>query len=109
MVVAYSAAFKRQLKRLSHRYRRIRDDVQPLIDRLLAGETPGERVQIPDHVLYKVRLRNRDAARGTRGGYRVIYYLATGSDVLLVTIYSKSEQSDISPSEILQVIRVQEP
>ena len=32
--VSYSDAFKRQLKRLSRKYRRIRSDVQPIIDDL---------------------------------------------------------------------------
>jgi mRNA-degrading endonuclease RelE of RelBE toxin-antitoxin system len=105
MAVSYTDAFKRQLKRLSRRYPRIRDDLQPLIDRLAAGETPGDRIQGTGHVLYKVRVRNTSAARGKRGGYRVIYYLTTSTDVLLITIYSKAEQSDIDADDLLRIIR----
>jgi hypothetical protein len=47
---------------------------------------------------------NTDAQRGRRGGYRIIYYLHDGDDVLLVTIYSKTEQSDISDAEVAQII-----
>ncbi len=36
---------KRQLRRLSRKYRRIRSDVQPLIEQLEAGETPGDQIQ----------------------------------------------------------------
>jgi mRNA-degrading endonuclease RelE of RelBE toxin-antitoxin system len=68
ITVTYSAAFKRQLKRLSRRYRRIREDPQPLIDRLTAGETPGDRIEGMGYTLYKVRLRNTSAARGKSGG-----------------------------------------
>lgn len=57
MAVSYSDAFKCQLKRLSRRYRRIRDDIQPIIDRLETGETPGERIAGVGHILYKVRVR----------------------------------------------------
>jgi mRNA-degrading endonuclease RelE of RelBE toxin-antitoxin system len=88
MIIRYSDAFKGQLKRLSHRYRRIRSDLQPLLDRLSAGETPGDRIQVPNHVLYKVRVRNTDAARGKRGGYRIIYYVQAECEILLVAIYS---------------------
>jgi len=73
MQVGYTDAFKRQVKRLSRRYRRIRDDVQPLIDRLVSGETPGDRIQGLGHILYKVRVRNSDLPKGKSGGYRVVY------------------------------------
>jgi mRNA-degrading endonuclease RelE of RelBE toxin-antitoxin system len=54
--------------------------------------------------IYKVRIRNRDAARGKSGGYRVIYYLKTSSAVILITIYSKTEQSDITSVKIKQIL-----
>jgi mRNA-degrading endonuclease RelE of RelBE toxin-antitoxin system len=104
MVVSYSEAFKQQIRRLGQRYRRIRSDVEPLLNRLEAGETPGDRMQYPDHVLYKVRVKNTDALRGKSGGYRVIYYQRTSTDLLLVAIYSKSEQSDIARHEVLRII-----
>lgn len=55
-------------------------------------------------MLYKVRVKNADAGRGKRGGFRMIYYLHAADDVLLVTIYSKSEQGDISVSELKRII-----
>lgn len=89
---------------MSRRYRRIRADVQPVIDRLAAGETPGDRIQGIGQVLYKVRVKNTDARRGKRGGFRMIYYLLAADDVLLVTIYSKSEQGDIAVGELKRII-----
>jgi len=44
MEIAYGREFKRQLKRLSRRYRQIRKDIEPIIDALVAGETPGDQV-----------------------------------------------------------------
>ena len=49
-------------------------------------------------------IRYTDASRGKRGGYRIIYYLCAGDDVLLVTIYSKSDQGDIATQELLRII-----
>ncbi|MCU7890466.1 MAG: hypothetical protein KZQ78_02180, partial [Candidatus Thiodiazotropha sp. (ex Ustalcina ferruginea)] len=46
-----------------------------------------------------------DAKRGKSGGYRIIYYLHTQESVLLVTIYSKTEQSDIDDAEVVDIIR----
>jgi mRNA-degrading endonuclease RelE of RelBE toxin-antitoxin system len=108
VLVSYSDAFKRQLKRLSRKYRRIRSDVEPLITQLEAGETPGDQIQGTGYTVYKVRVKNSDAQRGKSGGYRVIYYLATQDSVLLVTIYSKTEQSDIDDAEVARIISEEE-
>jgi hypothetical protein len=35
---------------------------------------------------------------------RIIYYLHTGDDILLVTIYSKSEQADITAAELQRIL-----
>lgn len=104
MAVHYAEAFKRQLKRLSRRNRSIRTDIEPLVEALNAGETPGDQIQGVGHAVYKVRLRNTDAGRGKRGGYRVIYYLPDRDDVLLVSVYSKTDQSDISADQIQKIV-----
>ncbi len=65
---------------------------------------PGDRVQQLGYVVYKVRVRNTDIAKGKSGGYRVIYYLQTQERVILVTIYSKSEQGDIAASRVREII-----
>lgn len=105
MIVSYSDAFKRQVRRLSRKYRRIRSDVQPLIDQLEAGEIPGDQIQGVGRTVYKVRIKNSDALRGKSGGYRIIYYLHTEGSVLLITIYSKTDQSDIDAAELVNIIR----
>ncbi|MGH8499655.1 MAG: type II toxin-antitoxin system RelE/ParE family toxin [Methylococcales bacterium] len=107
-MLRYSDAFKRQLRRLSRKYRRIRYDLQPLIDQLEAGKTPGDKNQGQGRAVYKFRVNNSDARRGKRGGYRIIYYLYTEESILLVTIYSKTEQSDIEAIELADIIRQEE-
>lgn len=104
MDVEYSEAFKRQLKRLSRRYRQIKKDVEPVIDALIDGDTPGDQITGTSHTLYKVRARNSDSKRGKSGGYRVIYYLKTSTKCILVTIYSKSEQGDITPDVLKKLL-----
>ena len=88
--------FRKDLKDLAKRYRSIRKDLQPLIQELQAGNTPGDRIQGLDRQVFKVRLKNRDIQKGKSAGYRVIYYLQTQTGVVLVTIYSKSDLSDVS-------------
>jgi mRNA-degrading endonuclease RelE of RelBE toxin-antitoxin system len=105
--VLFTSEFKRSLRRLAKRYWNIRRDVEPLISQLAAGDVPDDRVQGTGHVVYKVRLPNTDARRGKSGGYRVVYYLQTAERVLLVTIYSKSDQGDISSEALRQVIEAE--
>lgn len=57
-----------------------------------------------DYTLFKVRVRNSDAQRGKSGGYRIIYYLKTDTQILLVTLYSKSDQAEITANEVREII-----
>lgn len=93
--------FFRAARKLQKRYPNILNDVGVLRAQLAAGETPGDRLQGLAYKAYKVRLGNRDARRGKSGGYRVVYYLETTDQVVMITIYSKSDQPDI-PAETLR-------
>jgi mRNA-degrading endonuclease RelE of RelBE toxin-antitoxin system len=99
-----SLTFIRDLRDLSKSYRRIRSDLQPLIDQLLQGETPGDRIQGVKSIVYKVRLKNSDVQKGKSGGYRALYYLKSQEKIVLVTIYSKSDRSDIDAATIIDII-----
>jgi mRNA-degrading endonuclease RelE of RelBE toxin-antitoxin system len=64
----------------------------------------GDKVPHASYDVYKVRLANPDAKKGKSGGFRVIYYLKTQEFILLINIYSKSEQTDMLPIEIAKWI-----
>lgn len=102
--VVYGHAFKRQLRKLARRYRHIKTDITPVIESLQAGETPGDRLTGYDHPLYKVRAANSDSQRGKSGGYRIIYYVKTEDSCALVTIYSKSDQGDVAPTKLRELM-----
>lgn len=54
--------------------------------------------------IYKARLRNTSARRGSRGGFRVVYrIMEDGTIILLLLIWSKSDSSDLPDSEIHRV------
>ncbi len=101
----YSDAFKRQTKQLSRHYRRIKNDIQPIFEQLESGEILGNKIQGVGYPLYKIFVKNSDAKRGKSGSYRIIYYLVSGEEITLITIYSKSDQSDIETTEILDIIQ----
>jgi mRNA-degrading endonuclease RelE of RelBE toxin-antitoxin system len=102
--IAFTPEFKRNLRGLAKKYPHIRSDVQPIIDQIQHGEFVGDQVQGTSYTIFKVRVRNSDASRGKSGGYRVIYYLKTATAVILITIYSKTEQSDVSSARIKKIL-----
>jgi mRNA-degrading endonuclease RelE of RelBE toxin-antitoxin system len=103
--IRFTPEFKRNLRALSKRYRNIRSDIEPIIQQLQAGNFIGDRIPRTGYTLFKVRIRSSDARRGQSGGYRLIYYLQTSQSVILITLYSKSEQSDVSAREVRRIIR----
>lgn len=107
--VRFTPEFKRNLRALAKKYRHIRADIRPLLTQLQAGEFPGDQVSGTGFVIYKVRVRNTDLRKGKRAGYRVIYYLRTQTQAILITIYSKTEQSDISAAEIRRIVAQYKP
>jgi mRNA-degrading endonuclease RelE of RelBE toxin-antitoxin system len=102
--IAFTPEFKRNLRGLAKKYPHIRSDVQPVIEQIQHGEFIGDQVQGTGHTIFKLRIRNSDISRGKSGGYRVIYYLKTATAVILVTIYLKTEQSDISAAKIKKIL-----
>ncbi len=102
--IVFTPEFKRNLRILAKKYRHIRDDVEPLILSLQNGEQPGDQVTGTGYAIFKVRVPNRDVRRGKSGGYRIIYYLQTQADIILITIYSKTEQADISAAQIRRIV-----
>ncbi|TWJ14288.1 type II toxin-antitoxin system RelE/ParE family toxin [Geobacter argillaceus] len=103
--ISFTLEFKRNLRALAKKYRSIRSDIQPLVDQLLAGDFPGDQVPGVSLTIFKVRLKNSNIQKGKRSGYRCIYYLKTHHDIILVTVYSKSEQSDVSTVRLQAILQ----
>lgn len=102
--VTFTPEFKRNLRQLAKKYRHIKSDLQPIIDQLTSGSKPGDQVPGVQYEVFKVRARNSDASRGKSGGYRLIYYVKSETERVLVTVYSKTEQADIAPADIRKII-----
>ncbi len=105
MKVLTSRTFLRRVRDLLHLYPHIFADIAPIIAELKAGATPGDRVpRVSGRAIYKVRAPNSDAQSGKSGGYRILYYLVDKEQRLLITIYSKSDQTDISAAELVRIV-----
>ena len=95
--------FRKRTKSFGRKYPSVTNEVRHLISRLSNDERPGQRIPRVGYEVYKVRLPNRAARRGKSGGFRVIYYAQIDDVVTLLTIYSKTEASDISAREIQEL------
>lgn len=102
--VEISLTFQRNLRTLAKKYRSIRNDIQPVIEQLERGELPGNRISGIGYEVFKLRVRNSDIQKGKSGGYRLIYYVKTATGIILLTIYTKSEQADIAADDIRDII-----
>ncbi len=102
--IRFTSEFERRLRSLFKKYRQIRSDIQPLIEQLQAGRTPSNQISGTGTIVFKVRVKNSDTKKGKSAGYRVICQVASPSSIILLTIYSKSDRTDISAAEILQIL-----
>jgi mRNA-degrading endonuclease RelE of RelBE toxin-antitoxin system len=102
--VEASPTFNRNLRSLAKKYRNIRNDIQPVIEQLERGELLGDKISGIRYEVFKLRVRNSDIQKGKSGGYRLIYYVKTANGIILLTIYTKSEQADIAADEIRSII-----
>ena len=101
--------FGKTLEKIAKKYPSSIDLVETLFGELEEGNILGDRVsnlKLKGNMVYKTRLENPDANKGKSGGFRVIWYLITSdNEIYPLTIYSKSDQVDISPREITQLIK----
>ena len=104
--IRFSDEFEKNLYTLSKRYRRIRSDVQPIIEQLQEGNFIGDRISGmgEEYVILKLRIKNSNIQKGKSAGYRLIYQVESSTTVILLTIYSKSDREDISPNEIRSIL-----
>ena len=97
--------FLKDVKRLRKRYRRIEDDVEELVAEIERSELRGILMHGFGRDVFKVRLANRSAGRGRRGGFRVVYSPLNADTVVLLHIYLKSEKDNVSAGEVWRLLR----
>jgi mRNA-degrading endonuclease RelE of RelBE toxin-antitoxin system len=102
--VRFTPEFQRKLKFLFKKYRQIRSDLEPILEKIRCSEFIGDQIPGIEAKVIKVRIKNSDNQKGKSGGYRLIYWISSPEVIVLLDIYSKSEQSNISSEEICQII-----
>lgn len=101
--IQFTREFERKVRALSKKYRRIENDLAFFLEQLQAGETPGDQLSGTGVTSFKARIRNSDSKKGKSAGYRV-YELQSATEIVLLTIYSKSEREDMPLDEIKRIL-----
>jgi mRNA-degrading endonuclease RelE of RelBE toxin-antitoxin system len=100
-----TSEFQRKLRTLAKKYRRIANDIQPIIAQLQSGEQIGNQISgLEGYVVFKARVKNSEIQKGKSSGYRLIYWVESPSSIVLLDIYTKSEQANIPAKKIQQII-----
>ena len=98
--------FDRQLKRLLKKYPSLKKEIRELSDSLEQHPAQGAPI---GRGCYKIRLAIASKGKGKSGGARIITHLHIAkTTVYLLSIYDKSEQPDISDTEIKMLVRLVE-
>ena len=94
--------FRKQAKRLSKKYRSLKQELEELAYSLTDNPVQGKYL---GNNIYKIRLAVKSKGKGKSGGMRIITYLLTEDmELYLLTIYDKSDLDSIDDKTLQQLI-----
>lgn len=102
LLITFTPEFRRQYKRLAKKYLSLDTDMQDLVAELQENPTLGTAL---GNNTFKIRLAIASKNKGKSGGARVIsYFITEDNELYLLSIYDKSEQSNITDKVLQQLI-----
>jgi len=102
--IEITALFEKQLKRLSRKFPSLKKEYADLI--ALLKQNPKQGTSIGNNC-YKIRLAIASKGKGKSGGARVITHVqVTETKIYLLSVYDKSEQSDITDGELNEWVKM---
>jgi hypothetical protein len=98
------APFRKQAKKLIKKYPSLKNELAELGSQLSTDPTAGTAL---GNNCYKIRLAIASKGKGKTGGARVItYFYVADNTVFLLSIYDKSDQENISDSQIKALLKL---
>ena len=97
------SVFEKQARRLSRKYPSLKKDLLHLIH--LLKENPGIGSSLGNNC-YKIRMAISSKSKGKSGGARIITHIVVSNqNVYLLSIYDKSEKTDLAAGELQQLLK----
>lgn len=94
--------FRKELKKLAKKYPSLKEDFGVLLESLEVNPLQG--VSLGNNC-YKIRMAIASKGKGKSGGSRVITFVKISqTTVYLLSIYDKSEEENISDSELKELL-----
>jgi mRNA-degrading endonuclease RelE of RelBE toxin-antitoxin system len=104
--IEITALFEKQLKRLVKKFPSLKIEYSQLVSSL--KNNPAQGTSLGSNC-YKIRLAIASKGKGKSGGARVITHIQViKTRVFLLSIYDKSEQSDITDKDLLEWVKMLE-
>jgi len=101
-----TSIFDADYKRFSKKFVSLPLEIQQLEEILV--KQPDTGISLGGGI-YKVRIACETKGKGKSGGFRIITYLVDerldGTDIYLITMYDKAEESSIKTSQLKKIIR----
>ena len=95
--------FKKELKTLAKKYKKIKKDYVNLLDVLEKNPTLGTPL---GNDCYKIRIPNSSVPTGKRGGFRIITLVKIEKEtIILLTIYTKTQKETIKDEELTEILK----
>ena len=99
--IIYSPIFIKKAKQLKKKHPSLIYDLIQLESIIVDNPQTGTDL---GNGLFKIRLAVKSKGKGKSGGYRVITYLQTQEEIMMIYIYDKSEEATISKKDIQKII-----
>ena len=96
-MVEYSDNFLQEAKKLSKKYKRLKEDLKSAIDEIEKYKNFGTPL---GYGLFKKRIPNSSIPTGKSGGFRIIIYQKIAHKTVLISIYSKTQKETLSDEEL---------
>ncbi|MCY4538292.1 MAG: hypothetical protein OXE52_08700 [Chloroflexi bacterium] len=90
---------------MEKKYRTALEQSYLLTEGIKRGEKPGDAIPGFEGIVYKARRNNRAVSGGARKGYRFIYCIHPPDQATMISVYGKTEQENISDSEIAELLK----
>ena len=102
--IEVSGNFEKESKRLAKKYKSLKTEITELIAELETNPTKGTSL---GNDIYKIRLAIKSKGKGKSGGARIISYVKVlEAQVLLFSIYNKSEKETLTDKEIKDLLKL---
>jgi len=96
--------FKEIVKDLKKKYRSVSEDLKIALRLVVNNPELGKTIQGFGDVK-KLRVRNSDAKKGKRGGYRLIYFVdRRARKIVPLLLYSKSRRTTVTAKELKMLL-----